>query len=270
MSVLKGLLLVVAAFGGFVVFMYVVQRSLLYHPDRTHTTPAAAGLAGAEEVVRDTRDGEKVIVWHVPPRAGRPVVLYTHGNAGTLAYRAPRFRALIEDGSGLVAVSYRGYGGSSGRPSEAGLLLDAEAAYDFARARHPAAPIVAFGESLGTGVAVALASRHRVAAVVLEAPYTSIADVAASIYWFLPVRLLIKDGFYSDRLIGQIAAPLLVLHGGRDPVVPIEFGERLFALAAEPKRFIRFPEATHANLDQYGAMASVRAFLAETLPKAEP
>jgi len=266
MTLLKALLIAVVAFGGFVALMYAAQRSLLYHPDRSRTAPLAAGLAGAEEIVLDTADGEKVIVWHVAPKPGRPLLLYFHGNAGTLAYRAERFRALTADGSGLVALSYRGYGGSTGSPSEAGLMLDAEAAYRFARAQHPDARLVAFGESLGTGVAVALASRHPMAAVVLESPYTSIADVAASIYWFLPVRLLIKDGFYSDRLIAKVAAPVLILHGERDRVVPITFGERLFALAAEPKRFKRFPQASHADLDHHGAIAAVRGFLAEVLP----
>jgi uncharacterized protein len=266
MTLLKGILIAVAAFGGFVAVMYAVQRSLLYHPDRLRTDPAAAGLSGAEEIVLDTADGEKVIVWHVPPRPGRPLLLYFHGNAGTLAYRAERFRALTADGAGLVALSYRGYSGSTGSPSEAGLMLDAEAAYRFAGTRHPDARLVVFGESLGTGVAVALASRHPVASVILESPYTSIADVAAAIYWFLPVRRLLKDRFYSDRLIAKIAAPVLIMHGERDAVVPFAFGERLFALAAEPKRFARFPNAGHADLDRHGAMAAVRAFLADILP----
>lgn len=265
MTLLKGLVIAVAVFGGFVALMYAAQRSLLYHPDRVRVAPAAAGLPNAEEVALDTDDGERVIVWHVPPRDGRPLVIYFHGNGGALPHRANRFRWLTEDGTGLVALSYRGYGGSTGHPTEAGLMLDAEAAYRFARTQHPAAPVVVFGESLGTGVAVALASRHAVAAVILEAPYTSVADVAASIYWFLPVRFLIKDAFYSDRLIGHINAPLLVLHGERDGVVPIAYGERLFAFATEPKRFIRFPGGAHSDLDQRGAQPAVRAFIDEIL-----
>src|SRR5262249_5026030 len=140
------------------------------------------------------------------------------------------------------------------------------AVYGLPRAQHPDARLVAFGESLGPGGAGALASRHPMAAVVLESPFTSIADLAASIYWFLPVRLLIKDPFYSDRLIGKVAAPVLILHGERDAVVPIRFGERLFGLAAEPKRFVRFPEGGHGDLDRHGAIAAVRSFLAEVLP----
>ena len=115
-----------------------------------------------------------------------------------------RERALTAAGNGLVALSYRGYGGSTGSPSEAGLISDAEAAYRFALTHAPAERIVAFGESLGSGVAIALAASHKVGAVVLEAPFTSAADVGAAVYWFLPVRLLMRDPFYSDRRIGEV------------------------------------------------------------------
>jgi len=161
----------------------------------------------------------------------------------------------------LVALSYRGYGGSTGTPSEVGLIADAETAYAFAAAHVPAARIAAFGESLGSGVAVALASRHPVGRVVLEAPFTSAADVAARTYWYLPVRALMKDPFRSDARIGQIKAPLLIMHGTRDGVVPFALGERLFALANEPKRFVRFADGGHSDLDRFGAIETVRAFL---------
>ena len=211
----------------------------------------------------DTADGEKVIVWHLPPRGEMPVVLYFHGNGGALRYRVDRFRALTADGTGLVALSYRGYGGSTGSPTEAGLIADAEAAYAFAAAHYPAERIVLFGESLGSGVAVALAATHKIGRLVLEAPFTSAADVGAQVYWFLPVRLLMKDPFRSDARIGKVTAPLLILHGARDNVVPIALGERLFALANEPKRFVRFADGGHVDLDQYGAMVAVRQFLGE-------
>jgi hypothetical protein len=246
--------------------MYAAQRSLQYHPERQRTPPAAAGLFDAREVVLDTADGEKVIVWNVPPKAGRPLILYFHGNGGALRQRAERFRALTADGTGLVAVSYRGYGGSTGSPSEQGLIADAEAAYRFALTQAPAKHIVAFGESLGTGVAVAIAARHEVGRVILESPFTSAADVGAAVYWYLPVRLLMKDTFYSDRRIGKVTAPLLILHGARDNVGPIALGERLFALANEPKRFVRFEQGGHVNLDDYGALDVLRPFIAEAAP----
>ncbi len=187
---LKWLIVVVVLYGGFVALLYVAQRSLQYFPERRRTTPRVVGLPEAEEAVLDTADGERVIVWHAPPRAGRPVFLYFHGNGGSLRWRAERFRALITDGSGLVALSYRGYGGSSGRPTETGLVEDAAAAYAFAIARYPAEHIVLWGESLGSALALAVAAEKPVGHLVLEAPFTSAADVGAQHYWFVPVRLL--------------------------------------------------------------------------------
>jgi hypothetical protein len=266
MTFLKFLVAAVAAFGGFVALMYVAQRSLMYHPERLRTPPAAAGLFDAQEIVLDTADGEKVIVWYAPPKDGKPLLLYFHGNAGALRYRVDRFRTWIDDGIGLVALSYRGYGGSSGSPSEPGLIADAEAAYDFAAARTPPEQIVLFGESLGGGVAVALAATRRIGGLVLEAPFTSAADVGARAYWYLPVRLLMKDPFPSDARIGKVTAPLLVLHGARDGVVPIALGERLFSLANEPKRFVRFAEGSHNDLDRHGAQDAARLFLGQIRP----
>jgi fermentation-respiration switch protein FrsA (DUF1100 family) len=165
-----------------------------------------------------------------------------------------------------VALSYRGYGGSSGRPSESGLLADAGAAYAFALARYPAERIVLWGESLGTGVAVALAAEKPVARVILESPFSSAVDIAARRYWFVPVRWLMKDQFRSDLRVGKVAAPVLVLHGERDNVVPIALGERLYALVNAPKRFVRFPGAGHNDLGANGAVAAAKTFLAEKSP----
>ena len=262
MTLLKWLLGALVLFGGFVALMYFAQRSLMYFPDTARTPPAAAGLSDAEEIMLDTADGEKVIAWYVPPRGDRPVLLYFHGNGGALMHRAARFRSLTTDGTGLIALSYRGYGGSTGQPTEAGLLADADAAYAFAVARYPAERIVAFGESLGTGVAVALASKRKVGRVILQAPFTSAAEIGALAYPFLPVRLLMQDQFRSDERIGEVRVPLLILHGQLDRVVPFAFGEGLLALANEPKRLVRFPRGGHNDLDSHGALAAVSEFLA--------
>jgi pimeloyl-ACP methyl ester carboxylesterase len=167
---LKWLIGAVVVYGGLVILLYLAQRSLQYFPERRRTTPAAVGLPEAEEVVLDTADGERVIVWHVPPRGEAPVFLYFHGNGGSLRWRQERFRALVSDGSGLVALSYRGYGGSSGRPTEEGLGEDAAAAYDFAIARYSVQRIVLWGESLGSALAIALGAEKPVGCLVLEAP----------------------------------------------------------------------------------------------------
>lgn len=262
MATLKSLIvLAILAYGGVLALMYVFQRGLMYFPDRTRTAPADAGLPQAEEVALTSADGESLVAWHVPPHGAKPVVVYFHGNGGALNLRAERFRWLVGEGFGLLALSYRGYGGSTGKPTETGLLLDAAAAYDFAAARYPAGQIVLWGESLGTGVAVALAAERQIGGLILDAPFTSAADIGAAAYPFAPVRWFIKDAFRSDQRIGRIKVPLLVLHGERDPIVPIVFGEKLFQLANEPKQMVRFPLAAHVDLDDHGAADAVKAFL---------
>ena len=243
--------------------MYVAQRGLMYFPDRQRVAPSSVGLPQASEETLTTSDGERIVVWHVPPRDGAPVILYFQGNGGGHSLRVPRFAALAKEGIGLVALNYRGYGGSSGSPSEEGLIADAHAAYDFAVARYGPNRIVLWGESLGSGVAVALAAEKPVAKIVLEAPFTSAADVGAKAYPFAPVRWLMKDQFRSDERIGLVTAPVLILHGERDGIVPIEFGERLYELVRGPKRFVRYPNAGHEGLDGYGALNEVKKFLAE-------
>jgi alpha-beta hydrolase superfamily lysophospholipase len=172
------LMLAAAGYVAFVAFLYLAQRSMLYHPRSFHLAPAAAGLPATEETVT-TSDGERVILWHAAPEDDKPVVIYFPGNAEIIAMRAEHHRALIADGIGLIALSYRGYMGSTGSPTEPGLLRDAEAAYQFAAARYPPDRIVLWGHSLGTGVAVALAAAYPIGKLILEAPFTSTADVAA-------------------------------------------------------------------------------------------
>ena len=132
---------------GVALYLYVAQRSLMYFPETVHTTPAQAGLPQAEEVTLTASDGTHIIAWHVAPRDNKPVIVYFHGNGGALRLRVARFRKLVSDGIGLVALEYRGFGGSSGSPSETGLIEDGEAAYAFAAARYPTQQIVLWGES---------------------------------------------------------------------------------------------------------------------------
>jgi fermentation-respiration switch protein FrsA (DUF1100 family) len=266
MGTLKSILLVaLVSYLGLVAIMYLAQRALMYFPYTARMTPQDADFPQAREVELNVADGVRVLAWTVPPKPGRPVVVYFHGNGGSLAHRVGRFRKLIDDGTGLVALSYRGYGGSDGSPTEDGLIADGRAAYDFARSTYPDASIVLWGESLGTGVAVPIAGEKDVAAVILEAPFTSAADVAFTAYPILPVSLLMKDQFRSDARIGKVRAPVLIMHGERDRVVPFRLGERLFALANEPKAFVRFPDGDHEDLDRYDHLAAARKFLAQYL-----
>lgn len=260
--------LVVAAACAYVAalaMLYLRQRDLVFPRDPTRPDIAQAGLPGAQETTLTTADGERLVAWVVPPRTGKPVLLYFHGNGGNLgaAGRIGRFRALTEDGTGLLAVSYRGYGGSTGSPSEAGLHLDARAAYGAAAERFGSTRLVGYGESLGTGVVLKLAAEVPLAAVVLEAPYLSTVSVAQGLYPYAPVGAFMLDRFESREVIGRVRAPLLIVHGQRDGVIPFAQGEALYGLANPPKRFLRFPQGHHGDLPEHGSLREVGRFLAD-------
>lgn len=257
----------ICLYAGTATMLYMRQRSMMYFPDPAHTTPAQAGLTQATEVALTASDGERSSAWYVPPRDSKPVIVYFHGNGGALRYRVDRFSRLVRDGIGLVALEYRGFGGNSGTPTEAGLIADGEAAYAFAAARYPASQIVLWGESLGTAIAVTLGTERPVSRVILEAPFTSAAAIAGSRYWYLPVRLLMKDQYRSDELIGKITAPVLILHGVKDRTVAFAMGERMFELTTAPKHIVRFLDGGHGDLDSRGALHAVGRFLAGDLDR---
>ena len=248
-------------YGLLVLGLVLFQRRLQYLPDRRHTPIARAGLAGGEELRLKTADGESLVAWHFPPQRDKPTILYFHGAAGALAKRVPRLRLFVESGFGVLAVSYRGYSGSTGRPSEGGLLQDAECAYRAARARYGADQLIIVGASLGTGVAVALASRHEAAALVLLAPFLSAMDVAARRFPFAPVKWLMRDRFRTDLAIARVQTPVLMIHGERDPIVPIRSGRRLFELANPPKVFLSVPGGGHLVLAASGVFAEMRDWI---------
>jgi pimeloyl-ACP methyl ester carboxylesterase len=242
--------------------LFVMQRSLLYPASDRRTTAAEAGLEGFQDIVLPTPDGERLVAWWKPPQPGKAITLYFHGNGGSLWSRRLRAQALTASGRGLLMVSYRGYSGSTGSPTESGLHTDARTAYDWVSQSYQASRLVAYGESLGTGVAVRLAAERPVAGLVLDAPYTSTADVASLIYWYAPVGWLMLDQFRSIDLIGQVKAPILVLHGTADRVVPFSLGERLYKAAPEPKRFVRLDGEGHSRNLEQGGMAALNEFIA--------
>ncbi|WP_262271770.1 alpha/beta hydrolase [Microvirga yunnanensis] len=242
--------------------LFVNQRSLLYPASDRRTSVAEAGLTGFQDLVFQTPDGERLVAWWKPPQPGKALILYFHGNGGSLWNQRFRARALSASGRGLLMISYRGYSGSTGSPTEAGLHTDARTAYEWVKQSHEASRLVAYGESLGTGVAVRLASEQPLAGLILDAPYTSTADVASLTYWYVPVSWLMLDQFRSLDIIQQVRAPILVLHGTDDRTIPFAFGERLYAAAPEPKRFIRIEGGSHSRNLEQGGMAAVEDFLA--------
>lgn len=229
--------------------MYAFQRDLQYFPTRRDPAPLAVGLTGVTRITLPTPDGETLVLWESPAQGDLPVILFLHGNAGEIADRADRLAFYQSRGFGLLFLGYRGYGGSTGSPSERGLLIDAKTAYDHLRARGvPADRIVLVGESLGTGPAVLTAAANPVAAVVLEAPYSAAVDIARRAYPWAPVGLLMKDQYRSRDVIDRIKAPLLILHGEDDRVIPQGFGKRLYDLARDPKTFLSLGPVGHEAL----------------------
>jgi uncharacterized protein len=255
-----------ATYGVLVGGLFIFQRHLLYFPGGGRPELGELAAIGVHEVKLKTADGLSLLAWYVLPAAGRPVIAYFHGNGGHIGYRAERLRWFARAGYGVLMAEYRGYGGNAGTPNEAGLSMDAAAALDFLEAEGiPTGRIVLYGESLGSGVAVPVAAQRQVAALILEAPFTSVAEVAQYHYSFMPAAALVLDRFDSLARISEVKAPILILHGDRDRVVPARFGRALFDAAPEPKELWIAPEAGHENLIWFGAFEAAHSFLQRRL-----
>ena len=247
-------------------YLYVFQRHLQYFPDRSRPQLGLLVQLGVSEVQLTTADGLSLLSWYLPPREGRPVILYFHGNGGNIGDRADRLQRFAREGYGVLLAEYRGYGGNPGAPTETGLYDDARAALDFLQAEGIAAGrLVLYGESLGSGVAVHMAAQRPVAALILESPFTSAAAVAQYHYPFAPAALLLRDRYDSLSQIGSVKAPVLILHGGQDAIVPLRFDQALFDAAPEPKESLFVADAGHVNLDRFGGLRAVVSFITRRL-----
>lgn len=241
-----------------IVVFALFQRRFIYYPSRAIVEPDFAGVSA---VGLTTHDGESLIAWWTPPQAGKPVLLFFDGNALRPHALSARWRRVIDHGAGMLAVFYRGFSGSTGFPTEAGLNADADAGYDWLIANgHGAADIVIHGYSLGTGVAVRLASAVSARALVLEAPYTSIADAVRRYIRFIP-DFIVRDKFESDDLIARVNMPMLIVQGDLDRIVPFAHGRELFERASEPKAFVQMQGAGHSDLVRKGLYEHVWKFL---------
>lgn len=249
----------VAAYVLLVLAGYVLQRRFIYYPNPARVLPAEAGMTGVEERVLTMPDGVRVVAWHAKAKPGKPTLLYFHGNGGSLAGRANRIRAYTAMGWGVYMMTYRGYGGSGGAPSEQANVADARIAYG-ALLLEGVAPdaLILYGESLGSGVAARLATERKAAGLVLESPYTSIVEIARAQFPWLPAGLFLTDRYETDKVLPQVRMPLLILHGRLDGLIPIEMGERLLAIANPPKAFVAFPEGRHNNLYAAGQDAQLK------------
>lgn len=267
-KLLIGLLVLGAvAYGAALLTLVLTQRKMMYFPSPSRGDAADWGLNQALTLALKTPDGETIVAWYQPAlRDDRPLFLFFHGNGGDLSDRADLLKRLAAGGAGFLAVDYRGYGGSTGSPTETGLIIDGDTAYAKAQSLgYGGSRIVIIGESLGSGVAVAVAAKHPEHALVLDSAFSSAADVAASEYPFMPVRVLMKDQFRSSERITAVTAPKLFLYGDTDSVIPRVSAMKLYDAARQPKAMIEFPSLGHVVLLAPGVLDKVEAWLA-TLP----
>ncbi len=244
------------------------QRRLIYFPTRDPVPAAETFLPGGRDVVLQTEDGKRLGAWYLPGAAGerRPAVVVFNGNGGDRSGRTTLARGLSRLGLSVLLFDYRGYGGNPGTPSEDGLAFDARAARTWLAAQPDVDPdrIVYFGESLGGAVAIGLSLEHPPAALVLRSPFTSLAEVGKVHYPWLPVGWLLIDRFPSIDRIGSAAAPVMVVAGDRDEVVPESLSRKLYDAAPDPKRYLSVPGTGHNDpelADGPGMLAEVGRFL---------
>lgn len=258
------------AYAFFVAFMFFAQRSMLFPGATMGTGPVPEQPPWGEHVSLVTGDGETLDALYAAAGKGRPTAIYFHGNADSILNLGFLANAFAQRDIGLLAISYRGYGGSSGSPSEPGLVADGLAAWDWLAQRHNG-PVILIGQSLGSAVAVAVAADRAAAGVVLISAPDSVLALARAHYPYLPIGPLIRDPFRSDRRIVGVDEPKLFLHGDRDTVVPLRHGRALYELAPEPKQLKVLPGTGHNDLWNLETLETVADFIETTaaVPAAE-
>ena len=262
MIIVAGFVAVIAAL---LTLIWAMQRRLMYFPTSDVPTPGELGLFDVEPVAFETTDGLWLNGLFVKASGSSPrvTIVVFNGNAGNRAHRAPLAAAFQRHGLQVLLVDYRGYGGNPGTPTENGLATDSRAARAYLAGRRDVDPsrIVYFGESLGTAVAIELAVEHPPAALVLRSPFTSMTDLGQYHYPLLPVRLLLRDRFAAIDQIRRIRAPMLVIAGGRDRIVPIENTRRLYDAAVAAKMFLVLPDADHNDEELLAGEEMIRAII---------
>ena len=266
--------IVAAGIGGYALLAALItmlQRKLIYKPDPRRTTPHEADLDGVEVWRIPASDDETLIAWYAKAQSGYPTLLYFHGNAGYIELRSERLADLNARGFGVLMPSYRGYGGSTGYPSETANVADATLVYQWLRGRGVAASdVIVFGESLGTGVASQLAASKPVAGLILDSPYTSMANLAARDYPWLPVRQLLWDHYETVRHVKRVTKPILIIHGEDDQLVPVSMGQAVAQAAMFEVTLVTYPGATHLEHRPHGSFDDVERWILQLLARQVP
>ncbi|MFC2069779.1 alpha/beta hydrolase [Chloroflexota bacterium] len=235
--------IVVGAYVIFAGYLFVFQSSFIYYPKQVLSIiPGDPGSIGLpfENVSLETEDGLRLSGWFIPKEDSRGVLLFCHGNAGNMGHRLDSIRLFRQLELEVFIFDYRGYGESEGKPTEMGTYEDAEAAWRYLVDKRKVDPskIIVFGRSLGGGIASRLASRHTPGALILESTFTSLPDVAATSYWFMPVRLIMRFKYNTAENLREVNCPTLIIHSRGDEMMPFIHGQRLFEIASEPKKFL--------------------------------
>ncbi len=249
-------------YAGALAWTYFNQRSLLYFPQPGVLDVSEYQLEGVEDIRIPSGD-LKLQMWYKEPENGMPIVLYLHGNSYHLGNHQHQFKEILNLGYGLAALAYRGFSRSEGLPSKEGILEDVSSAVEFLQSKgFDSKKILVVGESLGSGVAVESAIKHKFGGIFLITPYTSIAKRAQEIYWYFPANYLVRDNFISDENIHLIDAPVMMVHGTKDVVIPHAHCEKLFSLASEPKKMFIYEGKGHSNLDYRLIYTEMKGFFA--------
>lgn len=249
MTVVRIIISIVGVYLIFAGYLFIFQSRYVYFPKHdVPAVPADPGQIGLsfENISFQTSDGLKLSGWFIPKEDSRGVLLFSHGNAGNMGHRLESIRIFNRLGLEVFIFDYRGYGESEGKPTEEGTYRDVEAAWKYLVEERGIEPdkIIVFGRSLGGGVASWLASRHTPGALILESTFTSLPDIAASQYWFMPIRLLMRIKYDTAERIGDVNCPVLIIHSPDDDQIPYSHGRKLFELASEPKEFLEI-SGTH-------------------------